>query len=68
MISKVKSENPMDIEPAQETTHDETRQDIVVHSGTYEGSILGFHGTIKSQKNLYAFTPNRVYSPHLPND
>ncbi len=51
----------MDIENAQEKTQEETRQDIIVHTGTYEGSILGFYGTIKSQKNLYAFTPNRVY-------
>ena len=50
----------MDIEPSQENTSEDTRQDIIINAGTYEGSILGFYGTIKSQKNLYAFTPNRV--------
>lgn len=52
----------METEEAQTITTGEPLQEIVIHAGTYEGTILGFHGSIKTQKNLYAYTPNWVDS------
>ena len=50
----------MEVETGNQANAADDMQEIVVHSGTYEGTILGFSGTLKKQNTLYAYTPNWV--------